>query len=307
MATDNRLIEFSTRYSQKLDQAFTKASYTDRAVDTTGEFKEVGGVASIYKRTIDTSGLLKAYDPTSTTDAYGGRTRPASTLKRYDLDYNISLKSPIDEVDLSDTSGQMEAGRVLGLIQKQELVPMVDKDRFATAIEAATAFGGANVVTFDAAAAYENVLDAQSPLNEALSTPADRWLFVTDELYKAIKKEIVTTVYAGTTNDKLVQQGFVGTLDGVKVILVPSTYFATRTVNETAPHATFPEFVADPTVKGILWDRNVMLAGRKLSKAQIKTDSEFGDGALLLGHWRFGNWTLDANNTKKAVSIIQSA
>src|SRR5574343_193169 len=191
-ATDNRDIMSSTRYDKNLDQIFSKASYTDRYVNSKYSFSEDGGVASVYVRTVNTSGTLKAYNPTSLTDAYGGRSAIASTVKRYDIKYNISLKSPIDEINLDDTSGQMEAGRVLGLIIKEQYVPMVDMDRFTEAVNAATTWGGSNVVAFNANTAYSNFLTARGELIKQKSDAANQVMFIDETFYKAIKEDIVT-------------------------------------------------------------------------------------------------------------------
>lgn len=303
MATDNRNTSYATRYDKNLDQIFSKASFTDRYVNSKYSFSEAGGVASVYVRTIDTSSTLKAYNPTSMSDAYGGRSAIVSTPKRYDMRYNISLKSPIDEIDLDDTAGQLEAGRVLGLIVKEQYVPMVDMDRFSTAVEAAKSWGGSNVVTFNASAAYDNFLDARGELIRQKSDAANQVMFVDEVFYKAIKKDIVSFM-TQKKGDEILLNEPIGQVDGVPVIVVPSTYFCKRTVIGTAPNG-FPVFNnVNSGVHAILWDKTVLLGAKKLHKIRTVTDSEFGDGALLLGHFRFGSYVLDANAKKKAISII---
>ena len=306
MATNARDIQFATRYDRVLDQIFTLDSVTDRYVNSKYSFKEGGGTASIYVRTVDTTGSIKPYDPTDMTDSYGGRQAVPSTLKNYLIQYNIGLKSSIDEIDLNDTAGQMEAGRVLTLITKEQYVPLVDMDRFATATEVAEGWGGENVVTFDPDHGYENVLDARMPLIKAKSNVKNQVLFVDEVLYKAIKKDLVTFMVP-QKNDKIITSEPIGLLDGIPTVLVPSTYFCTRTVEGTAPNAA-PTFDGVNTgVHGVLWDSEVLLGARKLRNIRTKMDSEFFDGALLLGHFRFGNYVLDANGNKKAVSVIKEA
>ena len=55
MATDSRNVDFATKYAKKLDQIFSEASLTEKYVTREDSFKEDGGVASVYFRTVDTS------------------------------------------------------------------------------------------------------------------------------------------------------------------------------------------------------------------------------------------------------------
>ena len=69
----------------------------------------------------------------------------------------------------------------------------------------------------------------QRSSGEAKAPISGRVLWVTPNFYNAIKAEIVTTVEANGYNDKLLGRGFVGELDGVAVVKVPSSYFPANT------------------------------------------------------------------------------
>ena len=61
MATDSRNIDYATHYKKELDQAFSEASLTEKYVTREESFKEEGGVASVYFRTVDTSDFLAGH------------------------------------------------------------------------------------------------------------------------------------------------------------------------------------------------------------------------------------------------------
>ena len=164
----------------------------------------------------------------------------------------------------------------------EQVIPEIDTDRLATAAAAAAANSQA-VSYSEADGAYKAVLDAQAYLDEAKAPTSDRVMFVTPAFYNLIKADITTGVYANGYNDKLVPRGFVGELDGMTVVKVPSTYFPANTC-------------------AIIWQKKAVLGARQIHKTDIREDSELVDGAVLTGRFIYDTFVLDAK--KKAVASI---
>ena len=173
-----------------------------------------------------------------------------------------------------------KAGEVMRIQMNEQVIPMIDKDRLATAAAGATAVSQAVAMTNDA---YADFLSANEFLDEAKAPLEGRVAWVSPAEYNAIKEKITTTVLASGYNDKLVGKGFVGELDGVPVVKVPTSYFPAG-------------------VKAIVCHRDALLGVRQVTETRIITDSEFVSGSLLLGRFIFGSFIL--NGKKNGVASI---
>lgn len=269
-------VNLAEKYEKALDQRWVKGSYTDNWINKKYNFD---GVKSINVYTV-TSVAPTDYDRTDTGDRYGGMTEVQDTIATYTLTKDKSFKLAIDRGNLEEQERVKKAAEVLKLEIDEQIIPMIDKDRIATACAGAAAVD--QVITASADA-YEDTLDANVLLDEDQAPVQGRALFVTPDFYKGIKLSIEKEINASDYNDKLVGRGFVGTLDGIPVIKVPTSYFPAG-------------------YKAVLIHRDALLGARKINEARVKNDSEFISGALLLGRYIFGSFVLDAK--KKGVVAI---
>lgn len=164
---------------------------------------------------------------------------------------------------------------------EEQVIPMIDANRLLKA-----GIGAAAASQYFAPTAndgYGDVLKMSAALDEAKAPIVGRVLWVTPAFYNAIKKQITTTVEASGYNDKLLGRGFVGELDGVPVVKVPTSYFPTNT-------------------SAIMIHRDALLGAKQIMNTRIITDSELVDGTILLGRFIFDSFVL--NGKKKAVAAI---
>lgn len=163
----------------------------------------------------------------------------------------------------------------------EQIIPMIDKDRLATAFAGAAAVSQTVAPTADA---YQDTLKLNEFLDEYKAPLEGRVLWVTPAEYNLVKTAITTNILASGYNDKLVGKGFVGELDGVPVVKVPTSYF--------------PE-----GVKAILCHRDSLLGVRQITETRIITDSEFVSGSILLGRFIFGSFILKAKENGVAAIV----
>ena len=164
---------------------------------------------------------------------------------------------------------------------EEQVIPMIDANRLSKA-----AIGAAAASQYYAPTAndgYGDVLKMSAALDEAKAPIAGRVLWVTPTFYNAIKKQITTNVEASGYNDKLLGRGFVGELDGVPVVKVPTSYFPSNT-------------------SAIMIHRDALLGAKQIMNTRIITDSELVDGTILLGRFIFDAFVL--NGKRKAVAAI---
>lgn len=272
-------VNLATKYSSVLDQVFTHGSYTEKFVNNKYDFTGAKTV-EVYTVTTVAPG---DYDRTDTGDRFGGNNELQDTIKAYEIANDKSFKITIDRGNYIQGALAKKAGEVMKAEMNEQVIPMIDKDRLATVAAGATAVSQAITATADP---YADVLAAQADLDEAKAPLEGRVIMVTPAFYNSIKAKIVTTMFASGYNDKLVGKGFVGELDGVPVVKVPSSYFPANT-------------------SACIWHRDALLGVKQIQTTKIKTDSELVDGSILMGRFIFDTFVLEAK--KYAVASIVTA
>lgn len=269
-------VNLALKYSSKLDQIWTHSSYTDNWINKKYDFDGVATVKVYTATSVDPTD----YSRTSTGDRYGGNNELQDTIATYNLTKDKAFKLAIDRGNFEQGMRAKKAGEVMRIQMNEKIIPMIDMDRLATAAAGATAVSQAITAGTDA---YQDTLKANEYLDECKAPLEGRVLFVTPSEYTAIKTAIVTTAIASGYNDKLVAKGFVGELDGVPVVKVPTSYFPAG-------------------VKAILLHRDALLGVRQITETRIITDSELVSGSVLVGRFIFGSFILDAK--KNGVASI---
>jgi hypothetical protein len=271
-------VNLALKYASQLDQIWTHASYTDNWINKKYNFD---GVDTVKVYTV-TSVAPGDYSRTSTGDRFGGNAELQDTIATYQITNDKSFKIAIDRGNFEQGMRAKKAGEVMRIQMNEQIIPMIDKDRLATAAAGATAVSQAVTATTDA---YQDTLKLNEYLDEDKAPLEGRVLWVTPAEYNLIKTAITTNILASGYNDKLVGKGFVGELDGVPVVKVPTSYFPAG-------------------VKAILCHRDALLGVRQVTETRIVTDSEFVSGSILLGRFIFGSFILDAKKHGVA-SIVE--
>lgn len=271
-------VNLAQKYSSVLDQVFTAGSYTDRYVNNEYKFD---GVQTINVYTATTVAPT-AYNRASTGDRYGGNNELQNVVTSYTLTKDMSFKIAIDRGNYEQGALAEKAGAVLRAEMYEQVIPMIDADRIATAATGATTVSQAITATADA---YTDLLTAQAFLDEDKAPIEGRVIMLTPEFYNSVKSQIVTTMFASDYNTKLLTRGFVGELDGIPVVKVPTSYFPENT-------------------KAVVFHRRALLGARQITSVRTLTNSELIDGTLLLGRFIFGSFVL--NGKKKSVASIIS-
>lgn len=270
-------VNLATKYASKLDQLFTAGSYTDRYVNKKYDFTGAKTVEVYTATTVAPSN----YDRTNTGDRFGGNNELQDVITAYTINNDKSFKIVIDEGNYLQGALAKKAGEVMRAEMEEQVIPMVDANRLLKA-----AIGAAAVSQYlspTANDAYGDTLKLGEKLDECKAPIVGRVLWVTPAFYNGIKKQITTTVLGSGYNDKLLGRGFVGELDGVPVVKVPSSYFPSNT-------------------SAIMVHRDALLGVSQIKMTKIKDDSELVDGKVLMGRFIYDSFIL--NGKKNAVAAI---
>ncbi len=304
MSTDSRNVDYATKYAKKLNQAFSEASLTEKYVTREDSFKEDGGVASVYFRTVDTSDFLAGH----TSAVFSDPSSVKSDVVRKDVTLFYQINKVIPSVDTTDTAGALAAaGEVLNTGIRERYAPFMDKLRVATAIAAATNYGGKNVVTYNSSDIMGGIDSMIAELKNNRSYAKTQALFIPASEEPKLDAKLFT-IYAPNKNDSIISDGVIGKYKGIDVVVLPDELFCTMTTTGTAPYQQVT-FTTDSTVKAVLWDKRIMKDCRKLYKTYVLTGQSAitagADGPVLRGLFRPGCWAVDANGTNKAIAILK--
>ena len=271
-------VHLAQKYSSVLDQVFTAGSYTDKYVNKKYDFDGVQTINVYTVTTVEPSD----YKRSDTGDRFGGNNELQNIVTPYQLKNDKSFKLVIDRGNYEQTALAEKAGAVMKAEMEERVIPMIDADRLKAAATGATAVSQAITAGNNA---YTDILKAEAFLDEDKAPVEGRVLFVTPGYYNTIKEYITTTMHADTYSSKLISRGYVGELDGIPVVKVPTSYFPTKT-------------------NAVLWHRDALLGAKQIMNTRIKTDSELVDGTSLMGRFIYGSFVL--NGKKKSVASIVS-
>lgn len=274
-------VNLATKYASQLDQLWTHASYTDNWINKKYDFD---GVDTCKVYTV-TSVAPSDYNRAGTGDRFGGNAELQDTVATYQIKKDKSFKIAIDRGNFEQGMRAKKAGEVMRIQMNEQIIPMIDKDRLATVAAGATAVSQAVSMTTDA---YQDTLKLGEFLDEAKAPLEGRVLWVNPAEYNRIKTAITTNILASGYNDKLVGKGFVGELDGVPVVKVPTSYFPAGVV-------------------ALMCHRDALLGVRQVTETRIITDSEFVSGSILLGRFIFGSFVLKGKEHGVASIVDGSA
>jgi N4-gp56 family major capsid protein len=216
-------VNLASKYSQKVDERFKLKSLTESAVNREYDWN---GVNSINIYSIPTVAMGN-YSKTGLS-RYGTAAELDNTVQTLTLTRDRSFTFTIDRANHQDTQMVMQAGKALARQVDEVIVPEVDVYRLAAMSAAAVANGHTATAASSASNAYTQLLKAGETLDEKKVPVTGRIAFVTPAFYNFLKLD-PTFIKASDIAQKMLINGQVGEVDGVKIVKVPSTYFPANT------------------------------------------------------------------------------
>lgn len=269
-------VNLGTQYQKAVDERFKLMALTDSGVNQDYKW-EGSNTIKVYSLT---TSAMNDYSRTGLA-RYGTAAEMADTVATYLLTRDRSFTFTIDTGNKIDTpDGVRDAGKALKRQQDEVITPEVDTYRLAAWVTAAAANSGRPTATnITAANAYSSFLTAQEYLSENKVPITGRIAYVTPGFYSFIKLDPTFMLASDIQAAKKVN-GQVGEVDGVKIVVVPTTYFPTKT----------PFIITHPSV---------MVAPRKLQDYKIHDNPPGISGQLAEGRIYYDAFVLDAK--KKGV------
>lgn len=216
-------INLATKYSTKVDERFKLQSLTEVAVNKDYDWT---GVATVSVYSIPTQALGN-YTRTGA-NRYGTPTELQDVKTDYTVANDKAFSITVDKGNNDDQLNVKAAASVLKRQIDEEIVPSIDTYRIAKIAAAAVANSGSATAAVTSSNAYAKFLAGTEYLSDNKVPLAGRYAFVSPQYFSLIKQDS-SFVKNSDMGQEMLVKGQVGTVDGVKIIVVPSAYLPANT------------------------------------------------------------------------------
>lgn len=263
-------VNLAEKYAAKVDERFKLKSLTEAFVnhDYTWE-----GVKTLHVYSIPTV-ALNDYDRTAASNRYGTPAELEDSVADYVLSQDKAFTFIIDKGNNVDQMNVKGAGKALQREIDEVITPTRDAYRLRVIAQAAvdnSHFASASVT---AANAYSKFLDGQKTLDNLKVPIAGRVAAISATFYSLIKQDS-TFIKSGDLSQKMLVNGQVGEIDGVKLIRVPDSYLPTNCLF-------------------VITHPSVTVAADKLAEYKVHDNPPGINGNLVEGRVYYDAFVLDA-------------
>ena len=214
-------VNLATKYSTKIDEKFKLGAMTTPAVNNDYDFSGVKTVKVYSVPTVAMGDYTR-----SGASRYGTAAELDDTVQELTMSRDRAFTFTIDKGNMVDQLMIKEAGKALARQIDEVVIPEIDIYRLSKI--AAGAGTSASPAAITEANAYTAFLDGQMALTEAKAPIAGRVAYVTPAYYKFLKLDNAFIKASDIAQNMLVR-GQVGMVDGVPIIVVPTTYLPDKT------------------------------------------------------------------------------
>lgn len=222
-------VNLAKKYQKSIDQVFALGSLTKSAF--AGKFDFIGAkTAVVYSLT---SQALVDYTRTGA-NRYGAPAELQDTTNEYAITKDRSFSTTIDKGNYAQGNLVKTTGAYIKVEMDEQVIPEMDTYNLAVLNASATTASQVTTTAVTASNAYSVFLTLQEKLDDAKVPATGRIAFVKPSFYNFLKLDS-TFIKACDIGQKMLINGQVGEVDGVKIVKVPSSYFPTN-VNVIVTH-----------------------------------------------------------------------
>jgi len=211
-------VNLASKYSGKVDERFKIGTLTGSGVNNDYDFVGVNTVKVYSIPTVAMGNYVR-----SGSNRYGTPSELEDTVQEMVLARDRAFTFTIDAGNELEQMGAKEAGKALRRQIDEVVIPEIDAYRIAKIIAKNGASASTAVSTSNA---YSVFLTANATLDDKKVPRAGRMCYAIPAYYTAIKQDS-SFIKASDLAQKMLVNNQVGTIDGVPLILVPSSYMPT--------------------------------------------------------------------------------
>ena len=210
-------INYASKYSQLVDERFTKESVTAPAINNNYDFS---GVKTVYVYSIPT--VAMGDYKREGANRYGNPEELGDSVQELTMTKDRSFTFTIDRGNRDDQMMVKESGKALRRQISEVVIPEIDQYRLAKIAEGA-AEGNEATAALSKTNAYASFLDGMAALTDKLAPLAGRVCYASTAFYKFIKQD-EAFIKASELGQTVLMKGQLGEVDGVPIIVVPTSW-----------------------------------------------------------------------------------
>lgn len=212
-------VNLASKFSTKVDERFKLRSLTEIGINRDYDWTGVNTVSVYSIPTV----AMNDYSRTGLT-RYGTAGELQDTKQDLTLAKDRSFTFTIDRGNHIEQMMVKEAGKALSRQINEVVIPEVDIYRLSTMSASAVANSHTATAAITASNAYSSLLAGQESMSDNKVPLTQRVAFVTPSFYSFIKLDN-SFIRDSESGQGMLKSGVVGTVDGVKIVVVPSSYF----------------------------------------------------------------------------------
>ena len=251
-------VDYAVKYAPQIDERFRLASLTNGAVNNDYDFI---GVRTVKVYSIPTA-TLNDYTM-SGMSRYGTPEELSATTQELTLTQDKAFTFTVDSRNNMDTNGALAAATALTRQIEEVIVPMIDMYRLAKLAAGASA-GATTGITLTSSNAFAAMLGAEAWMTDHKVPVNGRVAFVTPRFYTTIRQDPLFMLPSEISMGIAIN-GMVGRVDGVPLVLVPTSYMPAAGIDVIMTHPV------------------VMVGAQKLAEYRTTQDPPGISGMLVEG------------------------
>lgn len=274
-------INLITEYQKKIAERFTLGSLTDEAA---GHDYDFAGAKTIEVLSVDT---VETVDYTrSGTARYGDVTELGDTKQTLTLSVDKGFTFSIDAGNASEQYNVKQANRCLKREWDEVCTPEIDAYRLSAWANGKGLSSGKSILsasgeTLTRENIVESIFTGSARMSDKKVPRKNRYLFIPELTF--VKFQLADVVLGGgQLNKEAVEKGFRGTIDGMKVITVPSSLWPSLTGGSA-------------TLNFIIKYKGATVDPMKLKNLRVQKNPMGIDGDVVEGRYIYDSFVKDAS------------
>ena len=273
-------INLFTEYQKKIAERFTLGSLTDEAA---GHDYDFAGAKTIEVLSVDT---VATVDYTrSGTARYGDVTELGDTKQTLTLAVDKGFTFSIDAGNVAEQYNIKQANRCLKREWDEVCTPEIDAYRLSAWANGKGLSSGKSILsasgeTLTRENIVESIFTGSARMSDKKVPRKNRYLFIPELTF--VKFKLADAVLGGgQLNKEAVEKGFKGTIDGMKVITVPSSLWPSLTGGSA-------------TLNFIIKYKGATVDPMKLKNLRVQKNPMGIDGDVVEGRYIYDSFVKDA-------------
>ena len=171
------------------------------------------------------------YNPAAASARYGTPAEVQDTIQTFTLSRDRSYSAVMDNLNIQDTNGVRRPSAYVAQVVKNKMIPEIDTYRLAALVTAGGASRSTSIVAAaasSAANAYTNFLTLNGNITDNEGSESGRVAIMTQTFFNYLKQATGFVLASDQAYSDL-KRGVIGEVDGVKIVVCPSSRMPANT------------------------------------------------------------------------------